>query len=407
MRAVDQLSVRGDRVLLRAAIPAFAGPFAGLCTERAAPADATAAFERLGVSVMPARVRSSAPVSVCRAPSRPALAGVTQPCPSAYTARTQTMTDPTISPLLPPIPPRGASVPATPAAVTTEPTADGYALAAVDIDDTLLGPDWRISAPNAAAISELRCRGMHVVLASGRSHANMLRFHHQLELGDGPVISAQGAVVRTASDGVPWLEESVAPELVARVTRDGLARGFAVQHYRRDEVFVQGRSEWTEYDQSRNESPHRLVDDLLAVDGAGVAKIIWLGDPAEIAAVVADRTAAYASALTVTATDAPYLEFYGAATSKAAALAAVAARLGVARERVLAFGDGNNDAPMLAWAGLGVAMDHATPAARDAAALVAPHGDPETSLARAVQMVLDRVAAPERVVAPVRAGVHG
>jgi hydroxymethylpyrimidine pyrophosphatase-like HAD family hydrolase len=66
----------------------------------------------------------------------------------------------------------------------------------------------------------------------------------------------------------------------------------------------------------------------------------------------------------------------------------VAERLGVPRARVLAFGDGNNDAPMLAWAGLGVAMFHARPAAREAATFVAPAGDPETALARAVRAVI-------------------
>ena len=56
---------------------------------------------------------------------------------------------------------------------------------------------------------------------------------------------------------------------------------------------------------------------------------------------------------------------------------------------MLAFGDGNNDAAMLAWAGLGVAMPHASEAALAAADRVAPAGNPETALARAVEMVLE------------------
>ena len=56
---------------------------------------------------------------------------------------------------------------------------------------------------------------------------------------------------------------------------------------------------------------------------------------------------------------------------------------------MVAFGDGNNDAAMLAWAGMGVAMPHASAAALAAADRVAPEGDLETALARAVTMVLD------------------
>jgi hydroxymethylpyrimidine pyrophosphatase-like HAD family hydrolase len=44
---------------------------------------------------------------------------------------------------------------------------------------------------------------------------------------------------------------------------------------------------------------------------------------------------------------------------------------------------------MLAWAGLGVAMPHAAPAARAAADRVGPDGDPETALARAVAMAME------------------
>jgi hydroxymethylpyrimidine pyrophosphatase-like HAD family hydrolase len=43
---------------------------------------------------------------------------------------------------------------------------------------------------------------------------------------------------------------------------------------------------------------------------------------------------------------------------------------------------------MLAWAGMGVAMPHARASAKAAANRVGPDGDPETALARAIEMVL-------------------
>jgi len=43
-----------------------------------------------------------------------------------------------------------------------------YDLAAVDLDDTLLGPDKRISSVNRAAVHALHVFGVEVVLASGR-----------------------------------------------------------------------------------------------------------------------------------------------------------------------------------------------------------------------------------------------
>lgn len=269
-----------------------------------------------------------------------------------------------------------------------------FALAAVDIDDTLVGPDGVISAANAAALARLLAEGTRVVLASGRSYANMLPFHRALDLPAGPIIAAQGAVVQDSHTGEVRFAVAMTPAEVADVTRDGRVRGFAVQHYRATGIYVETRTRWTEYDQGRNAEPHRHVPDLLddGADGiapADVAKIIWLGEPDAITAVVAATHARYDARLTVTRTDPPYLEFSAPNVNKATALAAVARELGAARAEVLAFGDGNNDAAMLAWAGLGVAMPHAAEAAQSAADRIGPEGDPETALARAVAMVLD------------------
>jgi Cof subfamily protein (haloacid dehalogenase superfamily) len=272
-------------------------------------------------------------------------------------------------------------------------TTPRFGLAAVDIDDTLVGHDGVISAENAAALARLVADVTHVVLASGRSHANMLPFHRALGLPPGPVLSAGGAVVQDSDTGVVRFMHAMPTGEVAGVTRDGRARGFALQHYRPGGIHVETQTRWTAYDQTRNSEPHRRVDDLLAAgerDGlpTDVVKMIWLGDPDAITAAVAEAHARYDGRLTVTRTDPPYLEFFAPDINKATALAEVAAGLGVSRAQVVAFGDGNNDAPMLAWAGLGVAMPHAHPAARAAADQVAPEGDPETALARAVAMVL-------------------
>ncbi len=69
------------------------------------------------------------------------------------------------------------------------------------------------------------------------------------------------------------------------------------------------------------------------------------------------------------------LEFMRNDADKGTGLAALAARLGIAREEVIAIGDGENDIPMLRWAGLGVAMANAPDDVKAAADLIAPHCD--------------------------------
>jgi hypothetical protein len=98
--------------------------------------------------------------------------------------------------------------------------------------------------------------------------------------------------------------------------------------------------------------------------------------------------ASYQAVLNITLTDPEYLVFTAFGVDKAVGLAAVAKYYDVEPTEVIAFGDGNNDVAMLAWAGFGVAMSNARPSAKRAAKLVASPGNPETSFARAMEMVL-------------------
>ena len=274
-----------------------------------------------------------------------------------------------------------------------------YRLAAVDLDDTLLGPDKAISRANAEAVRLLRERGVHIVLASGRRHENMLRFHRQLDLGpDDPIVSCNGALVKTAETGYVWHERRVPADLARDIIADGNRQGVTQNYYHPDgNVYVRERTPWTDLYQSRTLSDIVVRGDLgslLHEDGGGAGfpatplKIIWIDDGARVAALFPEMEARYEGRLYVTVTDAEYLEFMAPGVNKAEGLAVACAALGISPHEVVAFGDGNNDVPMLRWAGLGVAMSEARASAKEAADRVAPPGDPETSFARAVEAAL-------------------
>lgn len=262
-----------------------------------------------------------------------------------------------------------------------------YRLAAIDLDDTLLGPDKQISAANHAAVQRLRALGVRVVLASGRRHENMLGYHAELGL-DGLVISSQGALVRHAGTGETLHQHLMPAEAARRVVAEGEALGVSFVVYHPDGNYVNRRDTYTDVYQARTSSPVQVTDDWDRLLAEGVLKIIWLAAGEQVAAHFPTVNAAWEGTLETLVTDPEYLEFMPLGVSKEIGLEAAARHYGVERHQVLAFGDGNNDATMLRWAGHGVAMSHGRESAKAAADRVAPPGDPETDFARAVAALL-------------------
>ncbi|WP_165219955.1 Cof-type HAD-IIB family hydrolase [Aquisphaera insulae] len=261
-----------------------------------------------------------------------------------------------------------------------------YALAAIDIDDTLVGPDKRIGRANRRAVKRLQDLGCRVILASGRRHANMLPYCEELGLDDY-VVSSHGARVEHPRTGEVLHRAWLAPEVAASLVAEGLDRGHTVMLWLEGGIFVQAETHWVDAYRQATGNDHVTVADLRTLSNQPAEKVTWSAVPARIAADFAELSARRDPRVYAMITDDWSLELTAAEAHKADGVAAVATSAGIPREAVLAFGDGNNDVSMLSWAGLGVAMPHGRPSARAAARVVAAHGDPESALARAVDHI--------------------
>ena len=265
-----------------------------------------------------------------------------------------------------------------------------YRLAASDLDGTLLGPRKDIGAANLAAVRDLQARGARFVVASGRRHQNSIRYYRELGL-DGPMISCAGALVQDPGTGQTLREVLLPAELAAALVAEGEANGYTVIYYHRDHLYVDVRNHWTDLYESRvGERAEMYPGDLREHQGEAALKIVWYGDPDALAPARQQLEDRYGGQLRVLSTDAENLEFSAPGANKADALAAIADFYQVPQAETLAFGDGENDAPMLQWAGLGVAMDDGNKLAKAAAGLVGPAGAPEESFARAAAAVVAR-----------------
>lgn len=262
-----------------------------------------------------------------------------------------------------------------------------YRLAAIDIDETLIVDHKGISALNRNAVAALRSAGVRVMLASGRGHHNMLPFHRSLGL-DGHIVSVQGALVKHAETGEILYEKGLSRAEATLLINEGLDRGHTVLCFCRDGVYSDKLDHWTQrYVQDSGDDAVHVADVKDLIDRKPL-KVIWAAPPDQVAAFAPRETHRFAGQLNVMITNPYYLEFNAIGADKAAGVSAVAAHLGMEPQQVMAFGDGNNDVSLLAWAGLSIAMHDGRPSAKAVAKRISPPGDPATSLGRAIFSIL-------------------
>ena len=215
--------------------------------------------------------------------------------------------------------------------------------------------DGTVSDRTRAAIAGARAAGMTVVIVTARGPMSVSDVARDAGI-DGTAICSNGALLVDVGTRKivkqRLLETDVAIELVHGLRERVPGIVFAVEH----EAFAHepGFSAW---DWEPPEGT-RVADavDLLA-DPA--TKLILRHAGHEVEAIAAVARELVGGAATVVASGSEAVEVTAVGVNKAAALAEIAEELGVAAADVVAFGDYPNDAPMLAWAGLGVAVANA------------------------------------------------
>ncbi len=264
-------------------------------------------------------------------------------------------------------------------------------LIATDIDGTLLTSRHELTPRTEAALRAAMDRGVHIVLATGKSFASARSLVARLGLTT-PGVYIQGLLVCEA-DGTPLhtvtLDREVARETAAALAADG----FSMVAYCGTRILAPRRDAYTDRLLQYHEPPPEVVGPLAdALAHTPTHKLLAIGEPEAISALRRrlephlDGRARLVQALH----DA--LEILPPGASKGAGLGWLLGWMGIPPAQVLAIGDGENDVEMLQLAGMGVAVANAMPHALAAADAVVASHDAE-GVAEAVQrFVLDRSA---------------
>ena len=264
-----------------------------------------------------------------------------------------------------------------------------YELIVGDLDDTLLDPKGELSPRTLAALHGAIEAGARVTFATGRMVEAASFFAGQLGI-NAPLIAYNGALVYDlfAERTVSRLE---IPMATARdICKLAEETGLYMQAYPGDRYFCAERCEHTaRYAASIHvrawETPgHQPLSEWIS---SGQLKLLGIGAAEAMPEILTRFRTAFPEGVDFYMSKPTYMETVSATANKANALKALAESLGIKRENVLAFGDGQNDIAMLEYAGCGCAVANASAEVRARADRVVA-ANSEDGVAREIERLL-------------------
>lgn len=251
----------------------------------------------------------------------------------------------------------------------------------LDIDGTLTNSQKAITPETHDALMRAQEAGVRLVLASGRATRGLDRFADMLDMRHhhGLYVSYNGAQVVDCQTREVWFNQAISvPDARAVLAQMQKFPRIRAMIDRGDYMYVENV-----FDSNikfgggayvGNEAPDFNVYDyeahgngfLLAErhDMAGTLdwepnKILTLADPDYLKAHAEEFAAPFRDRLAAMFTGPFYFEFTPKGVDKARALREAFEPRGITPDQMIAFGDGQNDATMVSYAGIGVAMGNA------------------------------------------------
>ena len=253
-----------------------------------------------------------------------------------------------------------------------------YELLVLDVDGTLVNTKKEITQATCDAILDCEKNGIKVAIASGRCTEGIRHQAKAIHLDEygGYIISFNGGRITNFQTG----------EVIYDIP---LPKGMIHELY---DYSVQEHTGFLSYDNGRIVA-HSDTDPYIVVDSKGCDIPIWVpddfhrevmfdgnkviltGDPEQLEKLEPKAAKDFSGRLSVYRSEGFYLEMMPPGVDKAYGVSKLLERLGYRRSQMVCCGDGFNDLPMIAYAGLGVAMDNATDELKKLADYVAPSCD--------------------------------
>jgi hypothetical protein len=250
----------------------------------------------------------------------------------------------------------------------------------MDIDGTLTNNKKVITPKTKEALINAQKLGAVLILASGRPTSGLMDFAKELKMDEnhGLLVSFNGSKVvdcetnrvlfnetMSVKQGQAVLEHMKKFDVIPMVVKDDY---MYVNDVYNNMINYKGEPfNIIKYEGRNNKFKLCEKDDLAAFADYPLNKILTAGTPEYLEAHYKEMMEPFKDTLSCMFTADFFFEYTAKGIDKAKALDSVLIPMGYKKEEMIAFGDGHNDASMVKYAGIGVAMANAVDALKEVA----------------------------------------
>lgn len=242
----------------------------------------------------------------------------------------------------------------------------------LDVDGTLTNSQKVITEKTKTALIKAQRAGVKLILASGRPTSGLIDLAKELEMTEhnGLLVSFNGSKVIDCETNEVLFNETMSVEEGQAVLEH--MKNFNVKPMIDKEDYMYVNNVF-DNEIIYNGEPFNIIqyearggkfklcekEDLAAFADYPLNKILTAGDPEYLKSHYKEMMEPFKDKLSCMFTAAFYFEFTAKGIDKAKAIDTVLIPMGYKKEDMIAFGDGHNDASIVKYAGIGVAMGNA------------------------------------------------
>lgn len=268
----------------------------------------------------------------------------------------------------------------------------------LDLDDTMLNSDKTLTSRTKAALTAALDKGIAIIPISGRSYATIPACVRKLE-GISHAVTSNGAAIYDFNTGARIHEWLLEPKDVRSIMRS--VGNFFLEGQITYEAFVDGvayasadyvmqpanfgvpASAVSYVQQTRH--PNRFIIDFIFDNAKKMDSLDLILKDAGLYRMIENTIKRTTDSVYITSSVPYRMEISSKDSGKTAGLKYVLDLLQISPEETLVFGDGDNDAEMIHFAGIGVAMKNATESCKENADFVTDYTNNEDGVAEFIE----------------------